>query len=284
MSDIGTMLASCVIFLFSENGISPLGTAFIVGYPTPNNQKEFIPIVVTAKHVIANQSKIVGRFTSKEGKTLFINYDLTKIKSDGDLWEDENDNGLDIVAFRTEAPTDADFATFPIADIASRDDFKTEEIKATDRIIFPSLLLNFTGTTKNYPVIRDGTIALIPDTKIDMKFKSGGQLIQTSQEIILLNAASFPGASGSPVFLFPGMRIKNRAINTGGGKALLLGVMHGFYPAQEKEVNEHDVTKAKYSYSENSGIAVMFPSYRIRELLEGNKIKQRIDKLLNHHH
>lgn len=279
MTDIGSILASAVIFLFAENGVTPIGTAFVVAYPIPAPENAYVPIIVTAKHVIADQTKVVGRFTSTtDGQTISVIYDIAKLRADGDLWE-HDDTGVDIVVFRTQHFTGARYQPLPLELLASRADFKTEGIQTTDRVIFPSLLVNFMGATKNYPVIRDGSIALIPDEKVPMQYQIGNRVIKTSQEVLLLDATSIPGASGSPVFLWPGPRLKNGTFAIGGTRPLVLGVMHGFYPASPREVVEI-VTKVQRFYQENSGIAIVFPSYRVREIIDGNKVKSRIEKLI----
>src|SRR5947209_5344814 len=98
--DIGSLLASCVIFLFAQNG-APIGTAFIVGYPVPNNPASYVPLIVTAKHVIGDQTKIYGRFTSRDGnKPLSVLYDLNSLRRSGDV-RTHSDEGVDIVVFRS---------------------------------------------------------------------------------------------------------------------------------------------------------------------------------------
>lgn len=276
--DIGSLLAGCVIFLFAENGTAPIGTAFVVGYPLPNNPKAFVPLVVTAKHVIGDQKKVIGRFTGRDGgKLIFILYDLEALKRRGDFWE-HADGGVDIVVFRAPHFADAEYQLLPKEFVAGKDDFRVSEIQTTDRIVFPSLLLNFMGTTKNYPVIRDGTIALMPDELVPITYQVGSQQISTNQELIFLDATSVPGASGSPVFLWPGPRLQGRNFMVGGTKPLLLGIMHGFYNAIPREVIE---TSAKGYFQENSRVAIVFPSWRLKEILDADPVKNRIESLQN---
>ena len=63
--DFASVLASTVIFLFAEGGQIPIGTAFIVGYPVPGKSDAVIPLIVTAKHVIGDRDKVIGRFSTK---------------------------------------------------------------------------------------------------------------------------------------------------------------------------------------------------------------------------
>ena len=99
--DIISVLASTVIFLFSEGAQAPLGTAFIVGHPVPGDPATVVPLVVTARQVIGGRSKIVGRFTPKDGsQPTSVTYDLDGLKRAGDVWEHPTDDGVDIVVFR----------------------------------------------------------------------------------------------------------------------------------------------------------------------------------------
>src|SRR5207249_8841533 len=103
MTDIGTMLGSTVIFLFimGPNGQVPIGTAFIVGYPVPGEPNQYVPLVVTAKHVIGDNPKVLARFSTQEGKsTATAEYDIAALRRSGDYWE-HADPGVDLVVFRT---------------------------------------------------------------------------------------------------------------------------------------------------------------------------------------
>ena len=281
--DLISALAQTVIFLFAspDNTIVPvpIGTAFIVQYPIDNNAKKFIPFIVTAKHVVGNSSKVYGRFNTQSGsQTAMVEYNLTNIKASGDYWE-HTDLGVDIAIFRTLNFGVTSYQSIPIDLIASKDDFTKEEIKQTDRVIFPGLLVNFLGAQKNYPIMKDGSIALIPTEIVPISYKVGSQIINTEQELILLNSISIPGLSGSPIFLYPGPRLKGNSFNIGGTRALMLGVMHGFYNALPREVHKVETTEQKFYYSDNSGIAIVFPSWRLREIFERPDFVKRIEEL-----
>jgi len=281
MADIGIALGSVVIFLFAEGGNIPIGIAFIVGYPVPGTSDRVVPLVVTAKHVIGDHDKVVARFTTKEGKQPGTAvYDLQALRRAGDYWEHQ-DRGVDIVVFRTAHFATAEYQPVPLNLIASRDDWKSAHIQTTDRVVFPSLLVNFMGLTRNYPVMRNGTIALIPTEQVPMKYKVGSKEIVTTQEIVLLDATAIPGASGSPVFLWPGPRLEGGAFAIGGTKPYVLGVLHGFYPAVPREILEVESkpTDVGRFFAENSGVAIIFPSWRLREILESTPVVNRITEI-----
>lgn len=279
MQNIIYILSSVVIFLFSITQ-QPIGTGFIVGYPISEDASKIIPIVITAKHVIGDNNKILGRFSTKEGEvTAFVKYDIENLKQNNDYWEHPSDEGVDISAFRTLHFNQAEYNAVPLELIATKDIFNELNICETDRIIFPSMLINFMGLSKNYPVVRNGTIALIPKEKVPLKYKVGSKEIITKQEVILVDATSIPGASGSPIFLWPGPRLKNKTFQIGGTKSYLIGIMHGFYPAWPQEIIELETIEAKAMYQENSGIAIIFPSWKLNDIFKQEKFLNRIEEL-----
>ena len=209
--------------------------------------------------------------------TGYYRFDLAKLRNDGDLWE-HPDDGIDLVAFRMLHSTEIDYTQYPFDGIASRDLFAKEEIKATDRVVFVSLLLNFMGTTRNFPVFRDGMISLIPTELVPDKYSVGSRLITTQQEFIMIDATATPGASGSPVFHWPTTRIKGGTFQAG-GTAWLVGIVHAFYQAPPRRVAEVAPTSSKMVFAENSGIALATPSWRLLELLGQDKLKNRVIEL-----
>lgn len=279
--DILSALSTTIVFLFASPNVGsapvPIGTGFIVQYEV--TKEKYVPFIVTAKHVLGDFEKIYARFNSKEeGKLTFVEYDLKAIKQAGDNFEN-SDPGVDISVFRTLHYDATKYEAIPLRLIARKEDFTAEDIKQTDKVIFPGLLVNFVGSSKNFPIMRDGTIALIPSEKVPISYKVGSQTIKTEQELIFLNTLSIQGLSGSPIFLWPGPRLKNNTFNVGGGRYLFLGLMHGFYPAIPREVNKVETTDAKYLYSDNSGVAIVFPSWRLKEIFEMESLKKRIEEL-----
>lgn len=278
MADFASILGRTVIFLFTEGSQIPIGTGFIVGYPVPGRQDMVVPMVVTAKHVVGGHQKILGRFTPKEGTIpIVVMYDLAGMRREGDLWE-HPDEGVDIVAFRTAHFEQTEYVPIPLQMLASVGTYKDEDIKPTDRVIFPCMLVNFMGSGRNYPVIRDGSIALIPDEPVPLRYTVGSKQVVTKQHVVLIDATSIPGASGSPVFLWPGPRLRGNAFNVGGTQPWLLGIMHGFFPALPRELIEIEQSVEK-GFAENSGIALIFPSWSLLEILQQEKVTERVKQL-----
>jgi hypothetical protein len=273
-----TAISGTVIFLFAGLPPQPIGTAFLVAYSHPSVPGTSIPLVVTAKHVLGDFPVVTARFSPTPGKPApALVYDIAALKANGDYWE-HPDPGVDLAVFRTLHPQDADYTPIDMSLIASKETFTNEQIRASDRILFPSLLVNFMGSSRNYPTLRDGSIALMPEEDVPMRYKVGTREVITAQPLLLLNAVSIPGASGAPVFLSPGPRSKNNSFVLG-QTPYLLGIMHGFYPAIPRDLVEVNVTRTQSMFQENSGIAIVFPAWRLHEVLTLPAIKVRLTAL-----
>ena len=275
MSDLLALFTRCIVFVFATPDSRPIGTAFIIGYPIEGRDNQVIPLVVTAKHVVKNRGIIYLRFTPRPGDdSQFYKYDLQELQRDNDFWTDP-DPAIDLAVFRTKAFAHTLFEPFPIKWIASKALFKEEDVKPTDRVIFPSLLSNYFGSKKNVPVFRDGMIAQIPEEDIPVSYKEGDSTISHKQPAILLDATSIPGASGSPVFLSTAPRFKNNKYQLTGTVPLLIGVVQGFYGA-DREITEIELSDLKQFYRENLGIAICIPAWALHDILDKPSLKQRM--------
>ena len=303
---LSSILAKTVIFLYEDRGMKDsshvyvgdiLGTAFIVGIPFPNNPQRSIPFIVTAKHVIADRKSVLGRYNTKIGNAPFyITYNLDSLKKKNDYWEYPDDKGVDIVVFRTLVYENVDFESIPINIIATKEIFKNEQIDGGDRLVIPCLMANYPGVTKNYPIFRDGSIALISEEPVEFNWKLGTQEIKTSQPIIFVNSTLNEGFSGAPVFLWPGPRLTTLGTKIG-GTPWLLGVVHGFFPNYRNVIDSdrnpvviikqkpgmlgqlEPPIELKVFSQENPGTGIVFPSWKLLDILNTNAIKTLVEEL-----
>ena len=195
---LSTLLTQTVVFIYEDKTLANssnvipgkvLGTAFIIGIPQPSRPERSFPFIATAKHVVAGKSKILVRFTLKSGsEPAFAQYDLEGLRSNNDLWEYPNDEGVDLIVFRTPVYEGVKLLMFPIDLIASKETFAKEYINVSDRVMIPCLMENFPGISQNYPIFRDGTIALITEEPISYTWELGTRPIKTSQMVIFINS------------------------------------------------------------------------------------------------
>jgi hypothetical protein len=281
--DVASSLAKTVVFLFHHKDSlperpPPLGTGFIIGYPDPDQPDVYVPLLVTARHNLSGKGKLIVRYSTKAGRRPFhLLCDLEEMKRIGDIWE-HDDPGVDITVVRVPHPQESEYEPFPLSLVASAKQFEALDIKATDRVIYPTLLRYFTGESRNYPVMRDGMIALIADEPIPVRSSIDDERRDSNQVVILLDGMSIPGTSGSPVFLSPIPRRRRGNLDLGGTQPWLLGVMHGFALADSRVVVEAGVTPSQVR--ENAGIAVVFPSWRILEIVYSDQAQRRLGEIL----
>ena len=306
---LSKMLTQTIIFLY-EDKTPPnsekivegniLGTAFIIGIPVTGDKIQTIPFIVTAKHVIANQHKILGRYSMRAGsETVFVQYDLEALRASNDLWENKKDEGVDIVVFRSPFFPDTNTRVIPIDFIATKEIYESEYIDVADRIIIPCLLGPYPGVTQNYPIFRDGSIALITEEPIEFSWPLGEKMIKTRQRVIFINTTINEGFSGAPVFLWPGVRSTPKGIRFG-GKPWLLGVVHGFQTIKRplKDSDDEFVILKKPIYSnnvilgqpsltrdvsvfsqENAAIGFIFPSWQILDILNSDEVNNKVQEI-----
>ena len=115
---------------------------------------------------------------------------------------------------------------------------------------FPMGLVNVDSNT---PICRGGCIARIDEKEIR----------NTKQ--FLLDIQNFPGNSGSPIITKP--EIISIAGDPVLGKSVLIGIVHGYIPYEEKLINAQTQRVVEVR-SENSGIAVVNPVEFITEVMD----------------
>jgi hypothetical protein len=302
---LSSLLTKTVVFIYedktpanSQNLIpgQVLGTAFIIGIPMPGRPGESFPFITTARHVVAGQSKILVRFNLKSGSEPgVVQYDLQKLRSNNDLWESV-DEGVDIIVFRTPVFDAVEFLMFPIELIASKEIFAKEKIDVSDRVVIPCLMEKYPGVTQNYPIFRDGTIALITEEPISFTWMFGTRPIKTSQTLVFINSILNEGFSGAPVLFWPGVRSTSQGIQFG-GKPWLIGIVHGFFP-QRRTVVDAEGDKVRITKTqppvlgqtippkqllvfsqENPGTGIVFPAWQLLDILQSDVVKKRIQQL-----
>ena len=183
--DIFSILSQTIVFLFASPNLAsspvPIGTGFIIQYPITEDKSRFIPLIVTSKHVVGDYKKVFARFNSSSGsQTAVVEYDLEQQKKTNDFWV-HSDDGVDICVFRTMSYSQTKYEALPLDLIAKRDEFLANDIKQTDRVVYPGLLVNFMGQQNNYPIMKEGSIALIPNEKVPLQYMVGSKKIQTQQ-------------------------------------------------------------------------------------------------------
>jgi len=259
-----------VTFLFTdEQSPRPIGTGFWVAVPAKDEQQGLFCYVVTAKHVINGLESVLLRLnlTHPDQPSGFAKINLTTGNNTPIL---HSNPAVDIVVIPFAPPADAgvDFKVLQKEMFATSDFRKRETVSEGDEVFFTGLMPQVYGTLRNTPVVRYGRIALMTDEPFVTQ--------DGKANYIYIEANSYPGNSGSPVFLRFGPIRQADSIIVGGDQIMLLGVMHG-YLQQGRPVDRINVKSANetLAFFENINIAMVCPVDYLAEILDSPEAKTR---------
>lgn len=263
-----------VVFLYCthKGERKAAGTAFFAGYPIPDYPQKIIPVLMTAKHVIAeiqqksDDAKVLIRVNTKTGRE-------TWLSSTVDQWQspDQTDEALDLAFVRWQ-PTkaqEADVIYWTLeGGVATQKVMEEEGIGVGDETFAVSLFRNHLGRDRNEPILRVGNIAAIPADPIQTKHFG-------RMRAILIESRSIGGHSGSPVFVHLGFTRWDEGQDdlvfmTGGGNPFFfLGLMHGHWDLPELDADDllTDDFLGIDRERLNTGISAVVPAENIMEAL-----------------
>ncbi len=269
-SEIKSVVA--FIFIENENGkLVPNGTAFFVGVKNASDPNISSVYLVTAKHVLCKPDttkfldKVFVRLNKKEGGS---EIGAIPIKAEGKKRTvfTHNDPNVDIAVipfFPDQAKYD--FKFIPDDMIITREAYKELKIREGSEVFFTGLFSGHPGVERNYPIVRFGRVALVTDEKIE--WEPGKQM-----DLYLIEAGSYGGNSGSPVFFSLGSDREPGSIIIGSPIYKLAGVMQGTY-LDAHEIKVIETKNVSYALS-SMGIAAVVPGYKLHELLFSEEVKK----------
>jgi hypothetical protein len=265
-----------VSFVFvrdSKGKEAPLGTAFFVVVKHAKDPAIGHFYLVTAKHVLQDDKKqywplIFIRLNKRAGGAESIAIPLQG-KSAAPIFV-HSDPGVDLAVIPMAPDQDVyDYKVVPEDMFASIEKVKELKITEGDEVFFTGLFASFYGERKNYPIVRFGRVALITDETVPWPEDTNKEPL--ALHLYLIEAQSFGGNSGSPVFFYlTGMRDPAQ-IRLGGYDLVLAGVMKGYF-SNGSEVKIFETRKTPYSF-QNVGIAAVVPAYQIREILYSPEVR-----------
>lgn len=248
----------------------PCATVFFVDLP--NEVPEIY--AVTAGHVIENipaNMPIHIRVNNSDGSMDYLEAN----KSD---WVTRH--GTDIAVINFKKKEKHNLHEIPFNMLATNDIVRREKTGIGDEIFFVGLFSEHYGQEHNLPVVRFGHISLMPSEKLyvrvaeDLTIRVNGYLVE---------AMSWPGHSGSPVFIYyPYDRVPGTARMpvypfshpdplSGTEQFKLLGLVCAHYPIeQEVKMSETVPESEKGRIYEQTGMAIVIPAQEIIDTLREN--------------
>lgn len=267
-------IKSAVVYIGIKNidgNVVPYGTGFLVGVKNPSEPGSLTTYLVTAKHVITNPktSELLGavffRLNRKGGGLAHLTIPLTE-KGEGRNVFTHSDSSVDIAVIPyTPNAEMLDFKTIPAELITTKDALSKLQIHEGSDVFFAGLFAQYLGAERNYPIVRFGRVALVTDEKIGWNGKQ--------MDLYLIEASSYGGNSGAPVFFYLGSDRNPGAPVAANPIICLAGVMQGMIQDRQP-VQGDDTQKGAVSVS-NMGIAAVVPAYKLYEVLYGDELKKQ---------
>lgn len=204
-------------------------------------------ILLTNKHIFTGRDSVLLRFNKKpeyidDDSIGFIRQVLYLRQVGHNLWTAHPDSQVDLAGIPIQVDTLADVIIYPFSL------FKPVwTVNEGDEILFLGFPLGLTGTRRNYPIVREGIVALKTDEGVEGK------------DVFLIDALVFRGNSGSPVFLKPVPVVGEDTVRV--GIAYFIGIITAYLEVPKKGSSGVELT-------ENSGLGMVVRAERVAELLE----------------
>jgi hypothetical protein len=257
----------CVVYLYpdrpaAEAGRRAGGSGFLVAIPlgfSNNIQQDWVTtIVVTNSHVINNGNTTIRINTTDHGTEVF--------GTEERHWLHHPKHDLAITPMRTLSYNRHQFKFVPKTIFMMPEGIEALKIGPGDECFVVGRFSSHDGRQRNTPSVRFGTIAQMPQDKI--QFPDG-----TEQESFLVEARSIAGYSGSPVFIFippfDDAQVGRGNLSWKRGP-WLLGIDHCHLFTRER-VRDHSTGKElenKWYVQSNTGMMGVIPAWRLAEMFE----------------
>lgn len=220
----------------------PVGTGFLIRYPSVTRPAGAYSLIVTARHVVTDErgqlipglSIRVNRrgggveLLAVPGEDVFLHSDPTV-----DLCV--LPGGLDRSAF--------EYRELSVEFFPPRETLRAPQLGEGIDVVYLSLFVLHPGETANQPIARFGRVAMVPTERVFWE--------EDFHELLLIEAFSYGGSSGAPVFAFL----------DGISGARLLGVLKGSF--REVAVKVQDVLLAAVN-----GVSAVTPAYLLEDMLQ----------------
>jgi hypothetical protein len=261
--DLAKTLPAFVGFENGRGTFIPMGTGLMCLWSALGLS---VPYLVTALHVIEDikGESVLVRVADQEGG--FQTIELPKTDFVRHPEHDASRNYIDVAAsiIPNVLPYD------PIAWLRESDFITPEAVAGHnlgigDEVVVAGMLSKHLGETRNIPIIRVGNIAAMPEEPVPTD--------KGLMEAYLVEVRSIDGLSGSPVLLHTGVRPPvPKTTDAKIKRYYFIGLVHGHYVI--KNPTDAVIGDAEFRttlpYGDmNTGIAIVVPSERITELLNG---------------
>lgn len=249
------------------------GTGFVVSVPweRPTSRDERHLYLVTARHCVLALRKREHevRVNATDGT-----WKSSAVPPNTKWWFHPTEENCVDIAVRPFDVDEADIVPIPLDLLLTNDDISEYYVGQGDEVTVTGLFTKVAGASRNMPIVRRGTLAMMPEDMIPIKV--GNEVCDA--EAYLVEVRSIGGASGSPVFVRAPVGVQYNVHTRSGkfreakahvqGDYFLLGLMQGHWEIRPDQKNKDDLRIAfDDEASINLGIAIVVPAKKIREVI-----------------
>lgn len=207
----------------SDGGIST-GSGYFFRFKESQDNNNHIPVVITNKHVIneAVRGRLILTKMNESGKPLDTEHFKIDIENFESYWRKHPDSDVDLCAmpiapFLNAAKSRGQRIFYiPLDKSLIPSDTQLGELSALEDVVMVGYPNGIWDSTNNKPIFRKGVTATHPFFDYNGKKE------------FMIDAACFPGSSGSPVFLLNegGYRDKKGNTYLGATRIYILGTLY----------------------------------------------------------
>ena len=238
-----------------------IATGFLYGYPAGKNERgqaAYFVFLVTNRHVIEDTTDLVVRFNVPSGTASKTFRFAMLAPNQVTHWVTHPDSTIDVAvliidAFLPKIESSGIQISFLCEGVhtTTLDEMRNSEFSEGNEVFVLGFPLGMAGSTHNYVILRQGTVARIRDWYSD------------DASSFLLDSFIFPGNSGGPVFAKP-------VFASYGGKphlgAKLVGMVASYLPYRDVATSQQ-TGRPKIVFEENSGLAEVVPIDAIKKTI-----------------
>jgi len=273
---MGSPISRTWIFatMIIKNEWNQLGTGFLVSRPI--NEKQGKVFLVTNKHVINKKEELREKasaislfFNIKEengsiaGKGIELRLSFENGKK---RWIEHPERDVDVLCIDITdlivkyPQMEKKWATY--SDFGIKDKLQELEVTIGDDIMVIGYPMGLKHRTTNHPLVRSGIIATkIGDSLEDEIKEENGEIRKRILRGFLIDGATIPGSSGSPVVLKPvPARFTRKGITMGSPPVILLGIL--------SETRYAPIKIGKNVIPSFAGLGLAFDAETIKETIE----------------
>lgn len=264
MALIPPFYLDCVVaigFPGADDKRNYVATGFLYGHfleQLADKQKMYRIYLVTNRHVFEGERSAFVRF-NPEGGEAAREYAIELVDGAGNKrWFAHEDDQVDVALIGINAQRLRDegirFGWFQ-SDQHTAPRAKAVEVSISegDGIFLLGFPMGLVGESRNFVVVRQGSIARIRDC------------LESKTKDFLIDCAVFPGNSGGPVVTRPeAMAITGtKPVN----RAFLVGIVASYLPYQDVAISQQ-TRRPRVIFEENSGLASVIPVDYIQDLVQ----------------